>query len=83
MTQLNFYGASKGNPGMAGYGGIFRDQKGKTLLIFLGTIGWDTNNSTELEELWEGLHLAQHHGFFPLVIEGDSQILINMANQIL
>lgn len=83
MIQLNFDGASKGNLGRVGYGGIFRDHKGKPLLIFIGSIGLDTNNSTELEGLWQGLLLAQHHGLFPLVIEGDSQILINMAKQIL
>lgn len=83
MIQLNFDGSSKGKPSRAGYGGIFTDHKDKPLLIFLGSIGWDTNNSTELEGLWQGLLLAQHHGFFPLVIEGDCQILINMAKQIL
>lgn len=29
------------------------------------------------------LLLAQVHGFFPLLIEGDSKILINMVNKIL
>jgi len=83
MIQLNFNGASKGNPGMASYGGIFRDHGGKPLLLFFGSIGWDTNNSAELKGLWQGLCLAQQYGFFPIVIEGDSQILINIANQIL
>lgn len=59
MINLNFDGASKGNPGRVGYGGIFKDHKGKPLLIFLGSIGWDTNNSAKLEGLWQGLILAQ------------------------
>jgi len=83
MIQLNFDRASKGNPGMAGYGGILRDHGGKPLPLFFGSIGWDMNNSVELEGLWQGHCLAQRHGFLPIVIEGDSQILINMANQIL
>jgi len=83
MIELNFDGASKGNPGKAGYGGIFRDRRGTPLLTFTGSIGWDTNNSTELEGLWQGLLLTQLHGFSPLIIEGDSQILINMVNQFL
>ena len=83
MIQPNFDGASKGNLGKAGYGGVFRDYKGIPLLTFVGSIGWDRNNSTKLEGLWHGLLLAQLHGFFPLLIEGDSQILINMVNQIL
>lgn len=83
MIKLNFDGASKGNPGQAGYGGIFQDCRGNPLLIFFGSIGWDTNNSAELEGLWQGLCLAQQHNFQPVVIEGDSQIFINMANQLL
>lgn len=83
VIQLNFDGASKGNLGKAGFGGIFRDHKGAPLLTFIGSNGWDTNNSVELEGLWQGLLLAQTHGFFPLMIEGDSQILINMVNKIL
>ena len=80
MIQLNFDGASKGNPRKAGFGGVFRDHKGAPLLTFIGSNEWDTNNSDELEGLWQGLLLAQSHGLFPLIIEGDSQILINMVN---
>lgn len=83
MYQLNFDGASKGNPGNSGFGGIFRDHKGAPLLTFLGSKGWDTNNSAELEGLWQGLILAQDKGFFPLIIEGNSQIIINMVTKIL
>ena len=81
--KLNFDGASKGNPGSAGFGGIIRNHKGEYLLLFYGNIGWDTNNSAELEGLWQGLLLSQHYGFHPLEVEGDSQILIGMANQLL
>lgn len=41
------------------------------------------NNSVELEGLWQGLNLVQQHSYFPLIIEGDSQILINMVQQII
>lgn len=82
MIQLNFDGASKGNPGQAGYGGVFRDHKGHSLGIFLGSIGWDTNNSAELEGLWRGLKMAHSKNLFPLIIEGDSQILIRIATKL-
>jgi len=59
MIQLNFDRASKGNPGKAGYGGVFRDHDGTPVLLFFGSKGWDTNNSVELEGLWRGLILAQ------------------------
>jgi len=81
--KLNFDGASKGNPGKAGYGGIFRDHAGKHKLIYFGNIGWDTNNSAEMEGLWQGLLLARAHNYLPLEVEGDSQILINMVKQLL
>lgn len=52
-------------------------------MIFYGSIGWDTNNSAKLDGLWQGLCLAQKHGLFPIIIEGDSQILITIVNHIL
>ena len=51
--------------------------------MFFGNIGWDTNNSAELEGLWQGLLLSTQFGFLPLVVEGDSQILIAIATQLL
>lgn len=39
--------------------------------------------SAELEGLWQGLLIAQDRNLFPLLIEGDSQILIQMATRIL
>jgi len=47
--KLNFGGASKGDPGKAGFGGILRNHTGLPLLVYFGNIGWDTNNSAKLE----------------------------------
>eukprot|EP00253_Pinus_taeda_P026720 PITA_26720 len=80
--KLNFDGASKGNPGQAGFGGIIRDSKGSLLQLYFGNIGWDTNNSAELEGLWQGLSIARELNLHPLMVEGDSQIIINMATRI-
>ena len=80
---MNFDGASKGNPGPVGFGGIFRNSQGDIQAIYYGSIGWDTNNSVELEGLWQGLNLAHIYNFLPIIVEGDSQILISMANQLL
>jgi len=70
--KLNFDGASKGNPGPARYGGIIRNHNGNTLQIYFGNIGWDTNNSAELEGLWQGLLVARRQNLQPLIVEGDS-----------
>jgi len=83
MFQLNFDGASKGNPGKVGYGGVFRDHESNPQCIFMGSIGWDTNNSAELEGLWRGLKIAHEKSFFPLIIEGDSLIIIRMITKLM
>eukprot|EP00253_Pinus_taeda_P002079 PITA_02079 len=80
--KLNFDGASKGNPGTTGFGGIIRNHEGSHMQIYFGNIGWDTNNSAELEGLWQGLTLAWNLNLQPLVVEGDSQILIQMAKRL-
>eukprot|EP00253_Pinus_taeda_P030654 PITA_30654 len=80
--MLNFDGASKGNPGATGYGGVIRDHTRQVLKVFFGSIGWNTNNVAELEGLWQGLNIAQKDNFFPLIVEGDSQILIKMEIKI-
>lgn len=80
--MLNFDGASKGNPGSTGYGGAVRNHQGQVLKVFFGSIGWNTNNVAELEGLWRGLNIAQKEGLTPLIVEGDSQIIINMATKI-
>lgn len=46
--KLNFDGAAKGNLGLAGYGGVFRNKVGSVLHIYDGSIGKDTNNAAEL-----------------------------------
>eukprot|EP00253_Pinus_taeda_P006621 PITA_06621 len=70
--KLNFDGALKGNPGIAGFGEIFRNDKGSPLLIYYGNIGWDTNNSAELEGLWQGLILSRNQSIHPPEVDGDS-----------
>lgn len=82
VFQLNFDGASKGNPRRTGFGGVIRDYQGNPLITFFGSIGWNTNNAAELEGLWRGLNLAQKQGLLPLIVEGDSQIIINMASKL-
>jgi len=80
--MLNFDGASKGNPGSTGYGGVIRNNQGNPLTVFFGSIGWNTNNAAELEGLWRGLNIAQAQRYSPLIVEGDSQIIINMVSKI-
>eukprot|EP00253_Pinus_taeda_P003713 PITA_03713 len=80
--MLNFDGASKGNPGNTGYGGAIRNSQGQPVKIYYGSIGWNTNNAAELEGLWRGLNLAYIQRLTPLIVEGDSQIIIDMITKI-
>jgi len=80
--KLNFDGATKGNPGLVGYGGIFRNNVGSTLHIYHGSLGKDTKNAAELEGLWKGIYIEEMENFLPLEVEGDSQILIEAATWI-
>ena len=50
--------------------------------MLYGSIGFDTNNSAELEGLLQGLIIMIREGWLPATIEQDSKILIQMAKQI-
>ena len=79
VYNLNFDGASKGDPIPVGFGGLCKDSLGRIIFIFLGAIGRDSNNSPELEGMLQGLHCLVHSNSFPVIIEGDSRILVLMA----
>ena len=51
VFKLNFNGVGKENPGTVSYGRVCRNSDGVILQIFYGSIGFDTNNSAELEGL--------------------------------
>ena len=83
VFKLNFDGASRGNPGPAGFGGLCRDHEGKIRMVFMGAIGQDTNNSAKLEGLIRGSEVLISGGFLSTIIEGDSNTLILVAKQLL
>jgi hypothetical protein len=74
FLKLNFDGASKGNPGAAGYGVVFRDHLGNIKAIGAGALGHSTNNVAELWGLISGLQMASQNNYKRLIVEGDSQI---------
>ena len=76
MFKLNFDGASRGNPGPVGFGGVCRDHNGRITTIYMGAIGKDTNNSPELEGMIRGFECLVKEGQMPVIMEGDSNILI-------
>ena len=51
FLKVNIDGAFKGNPGLAGFGGVIRDEQGQIKEIFHGHLGKATNNMVELMAL--------------------------------
>ena len=49
--------------------------------VFLGLIGVDTKNSFELEGIIPSLKVLIKGGHFLVIVEGNSQILIQMAKR--
>ena len=81
--KLNFDGASKGNSGPAGYGVIIQNGKGEIIHILVGNMGHNTNIVVEIWSLLCGLQAASEKDIFPLIAEGDSQIVINILTHLI
>jgi len=79
---LNFDGASKGNPGPAGFGGIFRDSEKHTRWVYAEWGGEMINNEAELWAVYQGLRIAVRNGYMNLEIEGDSQVAVEMLRKL-
>lgn len=76
-AKLNFDGAARGNPGIAGIGCIINNDSGHWLAKKAMAIRPTSNNMAELEALEAGLLLCLEVGITKVVIEGDSQIILN------
>ena len=59
ILKLNYDGTAKGNPGVTGVGGVFRNYKGNILWIYDGNIGKATKNTVELLALEHGLDISK------------------------
>jgi ribonuclease HI len=81
--KMNFDGASKGNPGPAGYGAVIRNNKGEILHIVTGNIGYNTNNVAEIWGRLRGLQATKDQKLFPIIAEGDSQIVIHLLSRLM
>ena len=80
--KMNFDGDYKGNLKKVGYGGFFRSPINVILRLFYGSLAIESNNSAELTGLLQGIRLTFNHDLFPLIVEGDSHLILNMATRI-
>ena len=83
MFKLDFDGASKGNPGPTSFGGDIRNSTGCVIGLYWGYIGENTNNVEELKGLIVGLVMVITYGWFSIILEGDSQIILQMTSNLL
>ena len=69
-------------PRTSSYGSVIRNNEGRILGVQWGNIGINTNNFTKLEGLIMCVKWAIQKGWLPLIIEGDSKLIITMARKI-
>jgi len=77
---LQFDGASKGNPGEAGGGGVLIDANGSTKISYAWGLGYASNNQAEFLALWQGINQALKLGITKINIAGDSKQVIDAIN---
>ena len=77
--KLNTDGASLGNPGKVGGGGIIRDSDGKWMKGFARSIGFTTSITAEFWALRDGLLLADQIGVQNLEIELDAKVVVELV----
>ena len=61
---------------------IIQDIRGIMLGFRYGFIGWDTNNVVEIEGLLQGMEMVNENCWTPIIIQGDSQVVIQMATKL-
>ena len=78
--MIFFDGASKGNPGTTGAGGVIYASDGSRRDSFCWGIGQKTNNQAEIQGLLKACQIARDRGDKELQALGDSEILIKNLN---
>eukprot|EP00253_Pinus_taeda_P027195 PITA_27195 len=76
LCSIFFDGASKGNPGPSGAGGIIYSPEGRSKDSFSWGLGVKTNNQAELLSLLKACQIAREKGVKDIQIFGDSEILV-------
>ncbi|MBI2358822.1 MAG: ribonuclease HI family protein [Deltaproteobacteria bacterium] len=73
-------GASRGNPGEAGCGGVICDETGAVREELCRYLGQATNNVAEYEALLMGLEAVRRLGVRRVAIQSDSELLVRQLN---
>ena len=82
MYRLYFDGASRNNPGPAGYGGVILDKDDNECFIYFDKFEKpQTNNYAEYYALYAGLSVAVSNNIRDLEVYGDSNLVIQQMNK--
>ncbi|CAL5386690.1 unnamed protein product [Camellia sinensis] len=79
--KLNSDGCSKGNPGPAGYGGLFKDERGAWVHGYHGRLEEATSLEAELWGVYRGLTIILEKGMRDIVIETDSIQMVKLLHE--
>ena len=76
--KLNSDGASCGNPGKVGGGGLIRDCNGLWIKGYARSIRYAISITTEFWALRDGLKLALNEGIQQLIVELDAKVVVDL-----
>jgi ribonuclease HI len=77
--RLHVDGASRGNPGEAGFGVHVTDPEGSEVAALYGYLGRATNNVAEYQALLHGLRFALARGAARVEVYSDSELLVRQV----
>jgi ribonuclease HI len=82
MTLLHIHidGASRGNPGEAGFGIRVQDDRGATQAELYGYLGRASNNVAEYQALLHALRWARARGARVVRVYSDSELVVRQVN---
>jgi ribonuclease HI len=80
LLQIHIDGASRGNPGEAGYGVFVTDADGGEVASLYGYLGRATNNVAEYQALLQALRFAEQRGAKRLRVFSDSELVVRQVN---
>lgn len=76
--KINTDGAARGNPSLAGFGGVFRDSRGVWITGFFQKIGFSNSLMAELLAIKTGLQLVVDQKIQDIVMESNSLVAITL-----
>ncbi|GAA0139562.1 hypothetical protein LIER_01080 [Lithospermum erythrorhizon] len=76
--KINTDGASRGNPGKSGGGGILRSDQRALVFAFGNYFGIDNSLNAEINALLSRLQYCKNGGYSNVIVETDSALLLNL-----